>query len=268
MTRKQVMIMLLALVLGLGVTWFALQRRPGTVHEFNDALLTRNEQLDLVQFERAVETLEELDSQMIVMDALVNERTIEGAMSEKLQGYAGVSVRAYQYRDVAKQVVSRHAELFVPALLKRVREISRETDEVDMYGGKVWELPNGQLLIDYMMQLHFLVWVMSERRNEVSDTHHAVRLRVEAGNGMEGIFNSRGQSMSSTYGRIDPKIVGMGDNPKPLDNKVNLDAQIRIVVVNKQNIDELLNAIEAYAEKYFDKRKAKADGANKKGAEQ
>lgn len=251
MTKKQAVIMLLAVVVGVGVSLLMMQKEPEVVHAFHEALEARNGSLDLAQFERAVETVGELDSQMILMDALLNERDIEGEMSEALRKYAGVSVRTFQYRDVAKQVVSRHPEVFVPALIKRVREISRETGEVKMRGKMVWALPNGEVLIDTFSQLYYLVWTMSERRNEMSDSHHAVRLRLRAGNGKDGLFNSQGQSTSSTFGRMDPEIVGMGDNPKPLDKTMNLDAQIRIVVVNRQNIDEILDAMEATAAKYI-----------------
>lgn len=257
MKKKHILILIIGLVLGVIVVLMSYTPQP--VHAFHEALVVRNTQLGFEQFERAVNTFEDLDSQIIVMDALLNKQMIDWGKSEILKGYMGGNQSPQPYHVVAGIVIMQHREIFVPALIRRLREVASETGEIKVKGEMVWALPNGEVILETLPELISLVGRMSESEMKIHNSHHGVQITMKASNGKVWLFDQQHKSMGCSFGPVEPDVLGMGGNPKPFDTSKSIKEQMRIVVVNKQNIDEVLDAIEAAAEKYFAKKRAESE---------
>lgn len=270
MTKKQIVIMLLALVMGLGLGWYVLSGGEfgWKSKALGEVIAGRHAGVTMTEIEAAVKDLDNEQSMALVLDALVSEKKYDGPLPKGLKVEREDSLKdfhrkQFQYDKVTRQLLVEHAAAVLPRLMERIRVLVDETEMVAWGGNKMWEDPNGKMIYRYLNQVFKLLELTFEIDRQKKYYGQGVELKFRYGKNDLSPFGGTKYSTSAGMGWVAYDVVGY---PKRSEAEL---AQVkaanegklvhRQVDVEKENIEGLLKAIEAYYQKRFAERRGKAD---------
>lgn len=270
MTKKQIIVMLVAVVLGLGLGWYVLSgggfRFGGMT--LGEEIAGRNEGVTMTEIEAAVKDLDNEQSMGLVLDALLSEKKYNGPLPKGLKVEREDSLKdfhrkQFQYDKVTRQMLVEHAAVVLPKIMERIRALVDETEMVSWGPYEQWEDPNGKMIHRYLDHVFKLVELAFEVDSKKKYYGQGIGLDFRYGKKSLSSFGGKKYSISISFGLVGYDVVGYPKRSEAELEQVKAANKGKLVHrqvdVEKKNIETLLKAIEAYYQKRFAEQKGKVD---------
>ena len=255
MNKKNIIIMTLALILGLTVAAYFIQDRFRTGHStgqlYTLKIEKRNETITLKKISEAVNTINQTESQQLILDLIISQATYTEELPENLKPYqkARQYDEGYRYNDLARFIMIKHHEIFLFKTIERLRELANDTIVLDINQKHAWEKPNGDSILQYSSILYSIIANNHYKDFDKNNKNERIVIRVASGKITKRGFMSTSRSTSSRqFGTYPANIVGIPSQP-PLPNN-----KLRRIELSKENIFNILDSMEKFFNQKYDIR--------------